>query len=256
MLIGCFEGLTKNAEVAETQSTQRYNDLISINSGKMTTRILGFAIAFAVALYLARQMRKPNRWVGRPFLWIMNISHSRLTDWGLKNVHVEKNFAILDIGCGGGRTIQKLAAIASGGSVCGIDYASGSVAASRAKNAQLIKQGRVEIQKGSVSELPFPNEKFDLGIAIETQYYWPDLVNDMREVRRVLKPGGHLVIIAETYKGGRFDKVKAPAMKLLKSAHLSVDDHRELFMSAGYDDVRIFEEQKKGWICVTGRKPA
>jgi ubiquinone/menaquinone biosynthesis C-methylase UbiE len=186
----------------------------------------------------------------------MNISHSGLTDWGLKNVRIERNFTILDIGCGGGRTIQKLAAIATEGSVYGVDYASGSVAVSRAKNAQLIKEGRVDIRQGAVSELPFASNKFDLAIAIESQYYWPDLVGDLREIRRVLNPGGRLVIIAETYKGGRYDKLKATAMKLLKSAHLGVDDQRELLTSAGYHQVQIIEERKKGWICATGTNPA
>lgn len=186
----------------------------------------------------------------------MNVSHSSLTDWGLKQVTIEKKFSVLDIGCGGGRTIQKLANIATEGRVYGVDYASGSIAVSRSKNASLIKSGRVEIHEGSVSQLPFPDSMFDLALAVETQYYWPDLVNDMKEVRRVLKPGGRLVVIAETYKGGRLDKLTAPAMKLLKSSHLSADDQRELFLSAGYDEVQIIEEKKRGWICAIGRKPA
>ena len=89
---------------------------------------------------------------------------------------------------------------------------------------------------------------------METQYYWPDLVNDMREILRVLKPGGTLIIIAESYNGGRYGKLQQPVMRLLRSASLSVDEHRELFSSSGYGDVQIFEERKKGWICGTGRK--
>jgi ubiquinone/menaquinone biosynthesis C-methylase UbiE len=207
------------------------------------------------AAYLLNQARKPTRWIGRFFLWAMNISHSDLTDWGLKHVSIEKRFTILDVGCGGGRTIQKLAAIATEGMLYGVDYAKGSVAASRGKNAQLIKAGRVEIQQASVSQLPFPDNKFDLVTAVETQYYWPDLVKDMREILRVLKPGGTLIIIAETYKDGRYDMLKGPVMKLLRSTSLGVDEHRELFSAAGYKDVQIFEERSKGWICGTGRKP-
>ena len=223
----------------------------------MTIRyILTWTVVLAVSVYLARQVLKPQKWIGRPFLWLMNVSHSSLTDWGLKQVTIEKNFSVLDIGCGGGRTIQKLANVATEGLVYGVDYASGSIAVSRSKNASLIKTGRVEIHEGSVSQLPFPDSMFDLALAVETQYYWPDLVNDMKEVRRVLKPGGRLVVIAETYKGGRLDKLTAPAMKLLKSSHLSADDQRELFLSAGYDEVQIIEEKKRGWICAIGRKPA
>ena len=216
----------------------------------LTWIVTGVAVA-----YLVRQVRKPDKWLGRPFLWMMNRSHSTLTDWGLQQVSIENNFKILDVGCGGGRTIQKLASVACAGLVCGVDYASGSVAVSRRKNAELIKRGLAEVREASVSQLPFADSSFDLATAVETQYYWPDLVNDMKEVRRVLKPGGRLVIIAETYKGGRLDPLKAPVMKLLKSSHLSADDQRELFLKAGYDDVQIFEEKKRGWICATGRKP-
>lgn len=60
----------------------------------------------------------------------------------------------------------------------------------------MLKDGRVEIQKASVSQLPFSDNKFDLVTAVETQYYWPDLDKDMEEILRVLKPGGTLIVIA------------------------------------------------------------
>src|ERR1700733_11627423 len=101
-------------------------------------------------LYVLFQVRKPDRWAGRLFTWIMNMSHSGVTDWGLNHVRIEEQFTILDVGCGGGRTIEKLAALASRGMVYGVDYAKGSVAASQGKNAQLIQAGRVEIKQASV----------------------------------------------------------------------------------------------------------
>ena len=54
----------------------------------------------------------------------MNRSHSSVTDWGLKHVQIDEHFTILDVGCGGGRTIEKLAALATKGMVYGVDYAS------------------------------------------------------------------------------------------------------------------------------------
>ena len=185
----------------------------------------------------------------------MNLSHSDLTDWGLKHIQIEKHFTILDVGCGGGRTVQKLAEIAIEGMVYGIDYSEGSVAASRGKNAQLIEAGRVDIRKASVSNLPFPDDKFDLATAVETHYYWPNLVKDMQEILRVLKPGGTLIIIAESYKHGKYDQLQQLAMKPLRAVTLSVDEHRELFSASGFSDIQIFEEQDKGWICGTGKKP-
>jgi SAM-dependent methyltransferase len=217
-------------------------------------RSLYYALLLAAALYAMNQVRKPTKWVGRLFLWIMNISHSGVTDWGLKHVQIEEYFTILDVGCGGGRTIEKLAGLAAKGMVYGVDYARGSVAASRGRNAQFIETGRVEIAEASVSQLPFPENKFNLVTAVETQYYWPDLVKDMQEIRRVLKPGGTLIVIAESYKKGANDWLHGPAMKLLRSANLGVDEHRQLFSTAGYTDIEIFEERTKGWICGTGKK--
>jgi len=225
-------------------------------SKRAIEEIIRYIVAAGLLVYVLNQVRKPTRWVGRYFLWIMNFSHSSLTDWGLKHVQIGENFTILDVGCGGGRTIQKLAAIAAKGKVYGVDYADGSVAASRAKNAQLIQEGRVEIKKAPVSKLPFAENIFDLVTAVETQYYWPDLVNDMREILRVMKPSGTLIVIAESYKNGAYNALQAPVMKLLRSSNLSVDDHRKLFSAAGYTDIQTFEERARGWFCGIGKKPA
>jgi hypothetical protein len=83
----------------------------------------------------------------------------------------------------------------------------------------------------------------------------PDLLKDMQEVRRVLKPGGTFVVIAESYENGANERLQRPVMKLLGSTNLGIDDQRTLFSTAGYTDVQIFEERSQGWICATGKKP-
>jgi ubiquinone/menaquinone biosynthesis C-methylase UbiE len=186
----------------------------------------------------------------------MNLSHSKLTDWGLAHISVGKDEAILDVGCGGGRTVSKLAAMATEGRVDGIDYSEESVAASKRTNAREINAGRVEIRQGTVSQLPFSDSAFDLVTGVETHFFWPDLPGDVGEIFRVLKPGGTLILIAEVYGGsttktGQLMEKYAPqtGMKLL-----TVEEHRKLFEGAGYSDVRIIEERDKGWICAIGRK--
>lgn len=214
------------------------------------------ALILIGAPFLLYQVRKPSRWIGRRFLRAMNVAHSALTDWGLSHVAIGKDFAILDVGCGGGRTIAKLAEAAPEGKVCGIDYSAESVATSRRENAGAIAEGRVEIQKASVSKLPFPDGRFDLVTAIESQYYWPDPVGDMKEIRRVVKPGGRVIVILETYRGGRFGAAKGIVMTLLRSRHLTLDRHREIFSAAGFSDVQVFTEPRRGWFCGVGTKPA
>jgi len=203
------------------------------------------------------QCSKPTGWLGRIMLWRMNASHSKLTDWGLKQVSIETHYSILDVGCGGGRTVSKLAAIATQGRVYGIDFSEESVAATKRTNAQWIDLGRVEVRHGSASQLPFPDSMFNLVTAVETHFWWADLPGDMREVLRVLKPGGTLIVIAEIYKGmtsgaGKFAEKYASRTGMTL---LSVAEHRELFSNAGYLDVQAVEKREKGWLCGIGRKP-
>lgn len=203
------------------------------------------------------QCQKPTGWLGRFLLWRMNSRHSNVTDWSLAHIAVEKQSAILDVGCGGGRTVSKLAAAATQGKVYGVDFSEESVAASKRTNARWIEMGRVEIRHGSVSQLPFPDDMFDLVTAVETHFWWPDLPGDMRETFRVLKPGGKLIIIAEIYKGANTTVAKLAEKYTSRSgmALLSVEEHRELFANAGYSEVQVIEERDKGWICGVGTRP-
>jgi len=203
------------------------------------------------------QCSKPTGWMGRFTLWRMNSSHSRLTDWGLKHISIKNHATILDVGCGGGRTVDKLAAMATKGKVYGIDYSEESVAATKRTNARWIDLDRVEVRHGSVSQLPFPEGMFDLVTAVETHFWWPNLPGDMREVFRVLKSGGTLILIAEIYKGANTMAAKLAEKYASRTglALLSVDEHRELFTNADYSDVQVIEERDKGWMCGMGRKP-
>ena len=203
------------------------------------------------------QCQKPKGWLGRFTLWRMNASHSKLTDWGLTHVSIDKQNTILDVGCGGGRTVNKLAAMVPQGKVCGVDYSEESVAATKRMNARWIESGRVEVLECPVSELPFSDGMFDLVTGIETHFWWPNVPAGTREIFRVLKPGGTLLLIAEIYKGAHttaanlVEKYAAGMGMTL----LSIDEHRELFTSAGYSDVQILTGPKKGWMCATGKKP-
>ncbi|HZE88641.1 MAG TPA: class I SAM-dependent methyltransferase [Verrucomicrobiae bacterium] len=207
---------------------------------------------------LLGQCRRPTGWIGRFVLWSMNARHARSTDWGLSHVSIRPGDTILDVGCGGGRTIHKLAGLATEGRLHGLDHSEESVAASRRTNARLVREGRVEIGEGSVSRLPYPDGTFDLVTGVETHFFWPDLPADMREVLRVLKPGGTLLLVAEIYRGGSHEsRIRRFGDRLTEIAGmtlLSVEEHRDLFSRAGYSRVQVFEEPAKGWICGVGTR--
>src|SRR5215469_5689093 len=88
---------------------------------------LTYVVTAGLAAYMLFQARKPGKWFGRIFLRLMNQSHSNMTSWGLKHAAIGNEFTILDVGCGGGKTVNDLAASAPNGRVYGIDYSEGSV---------------------------------------------------------------------------------------------------------------------------------
>jgi ubiquinone/menaquinone biosynthesis C-methylase UbiE len=178
-----------------------------------------------------------------------------MTHWGLQQVMVPKNAVILDVGCGGGRTLLRLSAVAPEGKLFGLDYSAASVAVSRDTNAREIEAGRVQIEQGSVEALPFPDRTFDIVTAVETHYYWPDLQANVREILRVLKPGGTFALIAETYRGGPLRLLYGIVMPLLHAAFLSDAEHLALLSEAGFTEVATKHLAGKNWICATGRRP-
>src|SRR5580700_3037322 len=128
---------------------------------------------FTVRTSRVSQCQKPTGWLGRLVLWNMNSRHSKVTDWGLSNISIGKSDIILDVGCGGGRTVSKLAAIAARGKIYGIDYSCTAIAVAEKNNRRLMAEDRVEIREGSVSQLPFANDMFDLVTAVETHFWGP-----------------------------------------------------------------------------------
>ena len=196
--------------------------------------------------------RCPEGEAGRAMLARMNESHAKLVEWGLAHIDFAPHDTVLDIGCGGGNTLARIAERVTEGHLVGIDYAKTSVEASRAFNAPLIEAGRMEILHGSVEELPFADERFDAVVTVESFYFWPSPEESLKEVRRVIKPGGSFVLLAEIY--GRDD---LPAGIRTKIADYDLtnptpEEFERLFRAAGFSEVTFHFKDGEYWIAVCG----
>jgi len=188
---------------------------------------------------MLKQCRKPTGLLGRFVGMGMNRGHSRLRCWGLSHISIEPGESILDVGCGGGRGVTELARISSSGKIYGIDYSDEMVQLARRINKKLIEKGHVEIMHGSVSSLPFTDDMFDLVTAFEAYYFWPNLIDDLKEIKRVLKPGGTLLIANEAYKHERFEKRNSKLAKWGDMMLHTPEEYRGFLTEAGYTAIEI-----------------
>ena len=203
---------------------------------------------------LLSQSKKPNGRFGRFLAKGMNFGHSGLTKWGLGFINIAHDIDALDIGCGGGKTVARLAGIATNGKVVGIDYSPDAVVVARKKNRALIKEGRVEIFQEAVSSMRFSDGALGLITAFESHYFWPDFRNDLKEVHRVTKENGQLLIVGAVYKNKKYDRRNQRIVDAIGMTYLSIDELREVLEGVGYSEFDALEEKKKGWFAVKCRK--
>lgn len=135
---------------------------------------------------LIEQAKNPKGFVGSTMLSIMNAAHNGMNKWVLESGAIKNGDVVLDIGCGGGKTIQSLSKMNKNGKIYGIDYSEQAVKDTIKANKEDIARGKVIIRKASVSNIPYPEEFFDKITAFQTHYFWPNLATDVKEVFRVL----------------------------------------------------------------------
>jgi len=201
---------------------------------------------------MVKQAGMPTGRFGAFCVRLMNVGHSSVTRWGLGRISINKNDVILDIGCGGGRTVNTLAKIATEGKIYGIDYSQVSVAVSTSKNKRLIEKGQVKILHASVDSLPFSDDTFDLVTAVESYYFWPDLIDNLREIRRVLKSRGSVILVNEMYRDERFEKRNSRWARIGDFTYHLPEEFTGFLRDAGYSSVRIEVLENKNWIAAIG----
>lgn len=186
-------------------------------------------------------MRKPKGKLGNIQLKSMNKEHTPVSLWGLKHLDIQSDDVILDVGCGGGININRMAEKAK--KVYGVDYSIESVKLSREVNREYIEQGKVEVLEGNVQSLPFDDESFDIVTAFETIYFWPDIEKCFGEVKRVIKPGGIFLIGMES--NGSDNLVMKVSEKLIDMTVYNDDEVSQFLKNNDYSEITVYLRDAK-----------
>ncbi len=148
----------------------------------------------ALETFLARQYRRPTGLAGQFIARRMARQHQPENAWTISLLTIQPADRVLEVGFGPGVAIQMAAAQVSQGLVAGVDYSPTMVSVARRRNARAVRAGRVELQRGEATRLPFANNIFDKAFTIHTLYFWKEPGQALQELRRVLKPAGKLVL--------------------------------------------------------------
>jgi arsenite methyltransferase len=142
--------------------------------------------------FIARQLSRPSGLGGAFIRLVMNRTNAKLNELALAELNVQAGDRALEIGFGGGLTLERLLADAQ--HVCGVDCSADAVASASRQFAKDIERGAAEFIAGSIENLPLPPSSFDKVLTVNTVYFWASLEEGARELSRVLRPGGRVVI--------------------------------------------------------------
>jgi ubiquinone/menaquinone biosynthesis C-methylase UbiE len=198
--------------------------------------------------------RKPQGEPGSQMIEIMNESHEKISDWCIDHLDINEEDIILDIGCGGGVNIKIFSEMAPNGKIYGLDYSELAVLKSCQVNQLAIDKRKVEIIQGSVSQLPFEDETFDIVTAFQTVYFWPNFIEDLKEVNRVLKPNGSILICNGDTLKDSWDENMERWVELLDRKIYSQKEFYSSLSLANFANISIFTKRETNCICIVAHK--
>jgi ubiquinone/menaquinone biosynthesis C-methylase UbiE len=150
---------------------------------------------------LMRAFGRPQGILGRLGGAIMARMNEPFGNWVLDQLAVQPTDHLLEVGFGPGVIVRNLSRRAPEGHVAGVDASPVMVEQARARCTAAIRSGRVDLCLGSAESLPFADNRFDKALAINSMQVWQEPAAGLREIRRVLKPGGLVALGFTSYSG-------------------------------------------------------
>jgi len=171
-----------------------------------------------------------NRWAEAGRGEGMEQDHLPITLPVLEKMRLSATDNVLDVGCGAGWLSRRLAKLVPEGRVVGMDVSDEMIR--RARRISVDAENLMFVT-GEVAEIPWEPNFFSHAISVESSYYWPDPAAGVREIFRVLRPGGSAWILINYYRDNPHSHQWGPLLAV--ATHLlSAEEWCELFRAAGF----------------------
>ncbi|MXR41107.1 methyltransferase domain-containing protein [Halobaculum sp. WSA2] len=165
-----------------------------------------------------------------PYIWDDGMRNQAL-EW----FDADRDDRVLDVGAGTGFATEGL--LNHVDEVYALDQSRGQFEQAFRKFG---KHGKVRFHMGDAERLPFKDDSFDKLWSSGSIEYWPDPVAALREFRRVVKPGGTVLVVGPDYPKLRVFQKLADAIMLFYDA----EEAEEMFREAGFEETRHFIQQR------------
>lgn len=178
-----------------------------------------------------RQAHHPQGIAGRAVGWMFahRPSNRRRNIWAVSLLDVRPTDRVLEIGFGPGVAIAELAGRATQGQVFGVDHSQAMVRQAARRNAAAVRARRVHLTHASVEQLPGFGDPLDAVLAVNSVGFWPDPVERLRELRRLLRPAGRIALVSQPRCPGATRDTTARAAQELQ----------DLLTQAGFVRLRV-----------------
>lgn len=180
--------------------------------------------------------------------WAKTYDDGRITNWfkytqdltiGL--LDLRPNSKVLDVGCGTGHAVLKLASLISDGKACGIDISPVMIEKALTKVHESL-MNKIEFRQASSENIPYPANEFDYVICTNSFHHYPDPLRALGEMSRVLRSGGQVVIFENAPDLSLYTWVWDRLFRIIEKGHVryySSQELGEMLERAGFKNVKL-----------------
>jgi ubiquinone/menaquinone biosynthesis C-methylase UbiE len=199
-----------------------------------------------------------DKWAQNGRAELMEIEHGKNVRKFLQTISFDKAFTFLDVGCGNGWVVRKIAEQSNCNKAIGVDKSKKMIMQAKKKK----KYSKENYIYTDIESWKYKG-KFDFIFSMESLYYADSIEKALEKIYKLLKPGGKLFCGTDFYTDNKATVRWAKIMKIQMHLH-SKKEWRKLFENTGFKvktkHIKDFQNKKKwkrdfGTLFVTGIKP-
>ncbi len=190
--------------------------------------------------FFSNQAKRPSGFFGRFVMSaIFDIGNAFLNDMAIEALSIKSRDHILDMGCGNGTFVKKVAAHITDGCIEGVDFSRTMISQARRRNKKYIDRGVVKITEGDFNTIGYPDNYFDKVYTVNTIYFWMNPEETAAKIAAIIKPGGVFVAAFEDIRQLEQRNLSPDVFRLY-----TADEVATLLVGSGFINSKVISKTK------------